>query len=486
MKNKIALKLTIYFTISLLVFGLIIGGVFMMLFRKQTLDLYKSELEAKAKNVSETIISLLDSDTTKGQGQGQGQSGGFRVYIKFLNEFITEDVWIVDANYELITVGQGITQPKTAKDLPIDAEDIIKDAFLGNASFSEGFSTYFESPALTIGAPIIDENSNIIGVVLLHSPVKGIQSATNKGITILLISIATAMILAVIISIGFSITFTKPLKKMKNNAVRLTHGEFTVRNDINQNDEIGELADKLDVLAERLYISSKDSENLEQLRKDFVANISHELKTPVTVIRASLEAFIDGIVTDPEKANEYHIQMLEETKGLQRLVGELLDLSRLQNTDFKMEMSSVDIVNVMNDAIKSAKNISSEKKIEFMIEILTNEIIVTGDHHRLRQMFMTVLDNAVRFSLKQGNIYIKIYKNEGLIISIRDEGAGISKEELPYIFDRFHKTKDKSNKDGTGLGLAIAKQIAQGHDINISVNSELGKGSEFIFEFMDI
>jgi signal transduction histidine kinase len=175
--------------------------------------------------------------------------------------------------------------------------------------------------------------------------------------------------------------------------------------------------------------------------------------------------------------------MLNESKGLQRLVTDLLDLSRLQNMDFHIETAQVYVCDAVSDAIRSAKSIGEPKNIEFIVEKTTENCTVTGDYDRLRQMFMTILDNAVKFSPQNGKITIKLSYNNGLNISIKDQGAGIEEEDLPYIFDRFYKTKSVENTNGTGLGLAIANQIAIRHDAQIQVLSQKGEGSEFIIIF---
>jgi signal transduction histidine kinase len=476
MKNKIALKLSIYFAIALLVFAVIISGVFILLFRGNTIELHKTELEQRAVKISETLSTIMSGNVARGQGNGYG------AYIKFLNDIAMADVWIVDENLNIITNGLGLHSEYSFSELPTNAESIVKEVFTGKTSFSESFSSLMDTPTLTVGTPIKSVDGTIIGVVLLHSPVNGIDLAVSKGIVILILSIGVSLMIAILLSIGFSVMFTKPLNKMNVTAIKLADGDYSVKTDIKQKDEIGTLASNLDILAQRLDLSSKESEKLEQLRRDFVANISHELRTPITVIRGSLEALNDEVVTDEAQVKEYYKQMLSESKGLQRLVADLLDLSRLQNMDFHIEMSEVSLCDVVNDVIRSAKSIET-KNIDFNVENTANSCSVTGDYGRLKQMLMTIVDNAIKFSSQNGQITITLSQNEDLTISIKDEGIGIEKEDLPYIFDRFYKTKAVENIGGTGLGLAIAKQIALRHHAEIEVKSIKGEGSEFIIKF---
>ena len=307
--------------------------------------------------------------------------------------------------------------------------------------------------------------------------------AVSRSGVILAISTLIALLIGVLLSLIFSLSFTKPLKKMSSTAMKLAEGEYSAKTGVLGKDEMGELAKNLDILSERLALSSKESEKLDQLRRDFVANISHELRTPITVIRGSLEALCDGVVTNKNQVEEYHRQMLSESKGLQRLVGDLLDLSRLQNTDFEIEKSEVSLCELVNDTIRSAKSIADAKEIQLILENTAIDCTVLGDYGRLRQMLMTFLDNAIKFSPIGGRVSITLDDKEGKMVSIRDKGIGIHKEDLPYVFDRFYKTKEVDNIGGTGLGLAIAKQIALRHDAEISVSSVPGQGSEFYIKF---
>ena len=385
----------------------------------------------------------------------------------------------MDENLELITAGHGGAVAYIYADLPQDADTVVKEVFKGNSTFSEGFSNLLETPTLTVGTPIYS-NGKVIGALLLHSPVEGITQATTQGFWLLAISMLAAMILAVLLSILLSISFTRPLKKMQNTAALLTGGDYNAKTGVSQGDEIGALAQAIDLLSVRLDASERESENLLKLRRDFVANISHELRTPVTVIRGSLEALCDEVVTDPELVKNYHHQMLNESIYLQRLVDDLLDLSRLQNTDFKIEMQELSVGEVLRDAVRAVGQLANKKSIEIVETPDSSLCTVQGDYGRLRQMLVIILDNAIKFTPENGQVTVTL-KNRS--ISIKDNGPGIAQEDLPYIFDRFYKVKSVENKNGTGLGLSIAKQIAERHNIEVSVISIKDSGTEFDFHF---
>ena len=225
----------------------------------------------------------------------------------------------------------------------------------------------------------------------------------------------------------------------------------------------------MDILGERLELASQESAKLDQLRKDFIANISHELRTPVTVIRGSLEAICDKVVDTPEQIEEYHRQMLSESIFLQRLINDLLDLSRLQNHNFQIEKTQLNLCDVVQDVVRSSQHIGKRKAINVEIKSDVDIYPFNGDYGRLRQMLMIFLDNAIKFSPLGSTVEVLLTGN---VLKVVDHGCGIPAKDLPHVFERFYKTRVETNKSGTGLGLAIAKEIAERHDIKVSMTSE--------------
>ncbi len=436
LKSPIARKLSLYFAVALCLFALIIGGVFVLLFRNHSLSIHKTELEKRANSIASTLSGFMEKDTTG------GMMGGYGAYMRFLGDIAGTDVWIVDKQFNLFSEsrGQGMMGGYNYTDLPENAEQIIDKVFSDKTVFSSDFSNLLSELTLTVGVPIKNSRLDIIGAVLLHSPVHGVNEAVNKGILILLISIILALVVSFLFSVWLSKRFTDPITAK-------------------------EAADAL---------------RLEKIRRDFVANVSHELKTPVTVLRGSLEALTDKVVTDPKKVENYHQQMLIEAIYLERLVGDLLDLSRLQNLDFVIDKSEISLCDVIDDVTRSASQLARTKAVDIFLTKQEPNCVFFGDYGRLRQMFLIVLDNAIKFSPENGMVMVNFSGNR---LIIRDSGPGIPPEQLAHIFDRFYKTRSENNKTGTGLGLAIAKQIADRHNIKLLAESENSHGSSFIFEF---
>ena len=411
--------------------------------------------------------------------------------MRMIENIAMAEVWIVDAKTGNIVQGRNDKEQSFSYlKLPPNAEETIKKAIAGETTTTENFNEFLNENSITVAVPIKNKNT-IEGVVLLHSPVKYMSSALESGIYTLIFSILAALILASISAVWLSISFIKPLNKIRDATTELAQGNYEVTTNVNQSDEIGELAQSIDKLALQLDKSSKESERFEKMRQNFIANISHELRTPITVIRGSMEAICDGIISEPEQLKEYNEQILSDSVHLQRLVNDLIDLTKLQNTDFSIDKSRINLFEIVNDAIRSMKQISAKKNIKINFIAENNErfenYLFIGDYQRIRQMIIIILDNAIKFSNKNQKIDIFLQKKDGKYeLKIADNGKGIDPENIGEIFNRYHKSNTEENKNGMGLGLAIAKEIALRHNIKIFVESEPNVKTIFTFLISNI
>jgi len=286
-----------------------------------------------------------------------------------------------------------------------------------------------------------------------------------------------------VIAIPFARNLSQPITSMRSTALELAAGNYEAETGIVRPDEIGELATTIDFLADKLAENEIERKNMEQMRMDFFANVSHELRTPITVVRGYTESLVDGVVSDEERRQQYYARMLSECQSMERLVGDLLLLSKMQNPDFLIEKEPVTLQQVFYDIRRTAWAIADERSIEIVINQPEEPCVMMADYVRLRQMFVVIVDNAIKFSEDNSSIYITIEAGDNIRVSIRDEGTGISEEELPNIFEKFYKSKLRQNAKGSGLGLAIARQICLKHDGHIQVESTVGVGTTFTFTF---
>lgn len=488
MNYKITQKLVLFVSSLLIIFSLIMGLSFTLMFRKSTMDYHKADMQKRAEVIAESLSEYLEADSEPNRG-GMGMGGmnmttmrGFMPYLNVIDDIAMSDVWIVDDNEELILKGHGADL--NYKELPESANVVVEEALKGNIYFSEEFSDLLGARTLTVGAPVRSDTEKTIAVVLLHAPITGMESVIYSGLQILVISTLFALFLSILLTILLSSKFVKPLKQMTKTAGRLSEGDYSVKTQVKQNDEIGDLAETLDILSERLDQASKESERLEQTRRDFISSISHELRTPVTVLRGSLEALKDKVIRDPDQIEEYHEQMFTEILALQRLVDDLLSLTKLQNPDFRMQMERLNLTEVLNDVVRSMKTISSKRNISLVYDNPNETLLFKGDYGRIRQMITAVIDNAIKFSSSEGQVKIGVKASDNkCLVSVEDHGKGITAEDLQHIFERFYRHKDADYVSGTGLGLAIVQEIAQRHDIVIDVESTPNETTVFTFTF---
>lgn len=226
--------------------------------------------------------------------------------------------------------------------------------------------------------------------------------------------------------------------------------------------------------------------NLEQMRKDFVANVSHELKTPVTSIKGFTETLLDGAKNNQETLDAFLSIILKESDRLQTLIHDLLELSKIEQQGFQLNIQNFDLCGLLDEVVALLAGKAEEKNIQMEFSDDHDEVYIDGDVDRLKQVFINLIGNAITYTPPNGKVAIVLEGDNGNIrVHVKDSGVGIEKAEIPRIFERFYRVDwaRSRNSGGTGLGLAIVKHLVEAHHGNISVISEIGKGSEFIIEF---
>ena len=235
-------------------------------------------------------------------------------------------------------------------------------------------------------------------------------------------------------------------------------------------------------LAGTLNYMSGELNKLEEYQRNFIANVSHDFRSPLTSIKGYLEAIIDGTIP-PEMYEKYLTRVISETERLTKLTQGMLTLNSLDSKGY-LSRSSFDINRVIKDTAASFEGTCEKKNINFELTFSDNIQMVYADLGKIQQVLYNLIDNAIKFSHQDSTIYIQTrIKNEKIFVSVKDTGIGIPKDSVKKVFDRFYKSDLSRGKDkkGTGLGLAIVKEIIQAHGENIDVISTEGVGSEFIF-----
>lgn len=472
-KNRLLLKTYVYFALMVLLVSTMIAVIFLSMYQHTTRTRYREQLGRQAETVSARFQEFISND----------DYGSCLSYLEILSEIDKYEIWSIANPYVKNPMPRIMTTMEFADIEQENYRNIIYSAFLGTERFLTSYSEMHGCTMMAAGVPIYRKNGEVCGALLINTSMGTQDEVIRNSVYMILFSAFVALVVSFFIAFVFAKQLSKPVLEMRDTALKLAEGDYTGKTGIHRNDEIGELADTMDFLADKLSENEKIRSNLEQMRLDFFANVSHELRTPITVLRAYTETLIDGVVTEKEKVHQYYERMLSECKSMQRLVGDLLLLSKMQNPDFKVEKEPVDLMRILDEIIRSAGTIAGQKGIRTEVHSEKDMLPIQGDYERLRQMFLVIFDNAVKFSPENSTIHVSVTcpQTDLAKISIRDEGVGISPEELPSIFEKFYKSKLRQNAKGTGLGLAIAKQIALKHNGEIHVESEVGKGSEFTF-----
>jgi signal transduction histidine kinase len=283
------------------------------------------------------------------------------------------------------------------------------------------------------------------------------------------IAAVIALALARILARGL----TQPLRDMADAARRLARGDFGQRVDVRTRDETGQLAEAFNRMAGEM-------EGLERLRRDLVANVSHELKTPISALRAHLENLLDGVEQPDPQLLEV---MLRQSERLTRLVDQLLDLSRLESGAASLDLEPVRLAPLVERVIAEVE-VGRPRPLRVRNEVPVGLPAVRADRERIHQVLFNLLDNAFRFTPAGGSVTVRaVLRNGSCEVSVMDTGPGIPKEHLQFVFERFYRVDASRSRDdgGTGIGLAIARSVVGAHGGRIWAESEPGQGSAFHF-----
>lgn len=320
-------------------------------------------------------------------------------------------------------------------------------------------------------------------IVLYPSPTRGSLGRFSATLGFLqsvwwqfLLAGAIAAVIALVLARWLARGMTQPLRDMAEASRRMQTGDYSTRIHTSTRDEVGQLAEAFNRM-------SRELENLEASRRDLVANVSHELKTPITAIRAHLENLLDGV----EQPNDQTLQiMLTQSDRLGRLVEQLLDLSKLESGEVPLRREPVVLAPLVDRVCSEIEVACADREVRIVTALSPDLPTIEADAERVHQVIFNLVDNAVRFTPEGGEVRIEARRHNGAVeVSVADTGVGIPAEALPRLFERFYRVDAARARDdggGTGIGLAIARSVVEAHGGVIRAESEPGHGAVFTFD----
>lgn len=336
--------------------------------------------------------------------------------------------------------------------------------------------------SIIVGEPI-KQDGKIVGAIFVIKLTKDFADLFVGFYVVLMISVILVLTSTIIPIYLSSKKWFKPLDDMTNATMSMAKGDYSIRIKESQDDEIGDLARAFNELTLRLEQNDKEAKLLDQMRKDYVANISHELKTPVTSIRAVAEMLNDDAFSDKLDRKKYYSMILRESRRLEVLIKDMLELSNLQAGNVSVKKDNVDLNDILDEIYEKFEVIANDLDINLTIKkIENNKSIVFTNYNRIIQVLVILLDNAFKFTGEEGTVSLEtIIEKEFIRVVVSDTGIGIDEEDRPFVFDRFYKVDKSRQSMGTGIGLSIAAEIIRHLDEEIYVESNVGIGSKFIF-----
>ncbi|HEY5583927.1 MAG TPA: ATP-binding protein [Ruminiclostridium sp.] len=490
LKKTIFKKLVVIF-IGLLVLSFIVTGGFLYYFLNDFVTKEKvATLEQTAENIKSVFsMYLKNTDNTTAKEY-------FQRYLNICSLSSNSLVWIVDDSGHVVISEPNLNDNVLSKYIDETGYPILPDpkqyldvmnngdvTIVQTGDFFGFFKDDYKdkgSSWLTVQMPfqIIPSSGKqeTVAAVYLLTPVPEVQKLRTAVFRLFVNSGGVAIFLAIILVYIFSLRFTRPLKQINNAAKIIAGGEFRNRLVVNSEDEIGQLADSFNQMVE-------DLQKLEEMRRGFIANVSHELRTPMTSIRGFVEGILDGTIP-PERQKNYLLIVRDETNRLNRLVNDLLDLSKMESGEIALIIKPFDINELVRICVIKLETLITSKNLEIEANFENENFLVAADRDSIERVIINLLHNAVKFSNENGKIILETVKNKDkVLISIKDNGVGIDESEQKRIWDRFFKSDKSRGKDktGTGLGLAIVKNIINEHKQDIWVESEIGLGTKFTF-----
>lgn len=330
-------------------------------------------------------------------------------------------------------------------------------------------------------AVCVVRNGGRIGVVRIALPSSEVRVELNVVYRAVLMGALAAIVIALVIAYMLSRSISSPIRQMQETAERIAQGDFTKKVTVKSADELGQLGFSLNMMAEELQEQIGRLKHLDRVRADFVANVSHELKTPLTSIKGFVETLADGAIDDKAKARRFLSIIDRHADRLTNTIDDLLCLSELEQAGDCLNKSRFDLEQLIREIGLGFGHALSQKQQQLSIESSCKDSVIFADRDKIEQVFVNLIDNGIKYTENNGHINIGLSAKENTItVIVADDGMGIPEQDVERVFERFYRVDKAGSRKvgGTGLGLGIAKHIVLLHEGEIRINSAPGEGTK--------
>ena len=448
---------------------LIVAFSFVGIGRNYLINEYREDMVNSAREVSRTAAAIAQSDSLN--------SWVLSMTLSSVSNSTGNQVFICDPSGTVVICSD---RSPVCKHMGFHIPEEILHQLRANGSINQitNLGGMYDSNRYVVAQPIKVESDDILGFVFVTNVIDNMLGAWSTFLSITAVVTLAVFIGALVISLVYSKRMARPLDEMAAASRKFARGDFSVRvkQEDDTTDEMGSLIDSFNKMADSL-------EKAEARRSEFIANISHELRTPMTTISGFADGILDGTI--PKDQEEKYLRSIrDETRRLSRLVRDMLDVSQMRARASDPSKRTVfDLTELVLQTLLSFESRATKKNLDVDPQLPDNHIMVRADKDAITQVIYNLLDNAVKFAHEGTCITLRLYKDNGkAYVSVKDVGETIPPDDLPFIFDRFHKSDRSRSLDttGVGLGLYLVKTIINSHDEDIAVRSEDGV-TEFVF-----
>ncbi|SNS57055.1 histidine kinase [Anaerovirgula multivorans] len=444
----------------------------------------QQELFRKAKRVNfallqqdnlEWMIPFADKDTNVAQNQQE--------QLKFLSDIFDAKITVFDNNGNIVATS---AKQEIVPGAQVDKK-FIETISSGDTITAKIINQETEELEFIAAIPMGDSKDTIVNGILLEAKQSNIDLNRIKMRSYLILGGIFLLLIIIFVSVYQAIHISRPISRLTTSIAELNSGNYVIQEDDSALDEVRILTNQFNKLAEKMQRIQKENQSVEEERTRLFAEISHELRTPLTAVQGFVEAIQDGIVEDQDLLKKYLKIIYTQTIHINRLVDDMLQLSRLESGSISLDKLPFDLITLAQKVVESMEAMAQSRDSTIVFEKNTDRAMIMGDIDRIEQVIKNLLQNAINATANgEIKVKVKILQCE-VILSIKDNGIGISSEDLPHIWDRFYRNKtQKSNnklQQGSGLGLVIVKQLVQLHNGKIDVESQPGTGTIFYIRF---